>query len=60
MSGKGKEKSHVVRERIVKARKKQAERNGEGRLNHVLNAREVKEKVPLNFRPRTDIGRGCH
>ena len=49
MSGKGKEKSHVVRERIVKARKKQAERNGEGRLNHVLNAREVKEKVPLNF-----------
>ncbi len=49
MSGKGKEKSHVVRERIVKARKKQTERNGEGRLNHVLNAREVKEKVPLNF-----------
>jgi len=48
MGGRGKESSRVVKERIIKARKRQEARNGVARLNSQLTSKEVKEKVALN------------
>lgn len=47
-SGEEGEKSEVVRERVLRARARQAERLGPGRVNATLSATEIREGVPLS------------
>jgi len=53
----GAESSEVVRERVAAARHRQEARQGPGRLNHSLHARELERHCPLSPKTAALLGR---